>query len=71
MKLTEKKINVLDRGAEGFCYYGSWKWILGGKPVTREVNQLVKAGLMDCIYFSGGKAAANANDSGRQLIGKK
>lgn len=70
MALTEKQIEVIDRGAEGFCYRGLWKWTMCGDPVTREVNTLKKRGLIDCIYFSGGKAAANATDEGRLAIGK-
>lgn len=70
MTLTEKQREVLERGAEGHCYRGVWRWNRGHEPVTREVNALMKRGLLDGIYFSGGKAAANATDAGRALIGK-
>ncbi len=70
MKLTEKQREVLERGAGGDCYRGVWRWKMGHEPVTREVNALMKKGLMDGIYFSGGSAGANATDAGRKLIGK-
>ena len=67
MKANELLAKMQD-GAhpEGVCIRGEWTYLLDGEPVTRAVKTLKRQGFVDGIYFSGGRAAINLTDAGRQ-----
>lgn len=67
-KLSNRKLLVLQDGAEGFCIRGAWSWKVGFEPVTREVNSLRKSGLVSCTYYRGGKAGAWPTEAGQKLL---
>ena len=52
-KLTEIDKMVLRKGATGRPVEWSFRWDCEGKSVTRQVNKLRKAGLINVTYFSG------------------
>jgi hypothetical protein len=68
MKITATHKEILEDGAKGFCYRGIWKWISGGKPVTREVNTLLRAKLLSASYYCGGEANAYITELGKRVL---
>lgn len=50
----------------GVCIQGVWAYLLDGKPITRAVNTLKRQGLADGHYMSGGRAAINLTEAGRE-----
>jgi hypothetical protein len=66
-KLSETQLSILRRGANGVCIKYEWRWLLDGRPVTRQVNGLIKRGLMDATYFRDG-AAVNPTEAGRRVL---
>jgi len=58
-------------GATGVCIHYEWTWLLDSKPVTRQVNGLLKRGLVVASYYSGGTAAINLSEAGRALLARQ
>jgi len=52
------------------CISGRWVWIFphhgDNIPVGRAVKTLQEHGIVECQYYSGGRAAANLTDMGRR-----
>ena len=67
-KLTERHCQILTRGAEAMAYRGTYKWLSADLPATREVNALLRRGLMSMSEYSTGRAAANATEAGRKAL---
>jgi len=57
MKLTELDKMVLMFGATGFPMNYEWAWTCCGRNVTRQVNKLKKAQLIDVMYFRNSASA--------------
>ena len=72
MKLSDKQREILEQGATGTCTRFVWRWTLGrdrfAQSVTREVNTLLKKGLMKAAYYSGGQASASPTEEGRAAL---
>jgi hypothetical protein len=71
MKLSDKQRKVLEQGAAGISIRFVWRWTIGREGMelaTREVNTLIKRGLMKAAYYSGGQASASATDEGRKVL---
>jgi DNA-binding MarR family transcriptional regulator len=65
-KLTPKQQQVLDAiretPASGTCVRYEWTFRdYDGNPITRQVKALQKKGLVNIMYFRGGRAAVNIN----------
>ena len=70
MKLTAIHFEILKHGAHGQSIRFVWRWTLrkgDTQSVTRQVNALLKAGLLKAAYYTGCEASANATDEGRAL----
>ena len=52
--------------ADGVCINYRWAWLIGTKPVTRQVNAAIKRGELKPMYFAGGRAAVNKNRERKQ-----
>ena len=63
--------DVLERGATGVCIRYEWTWLLGGKPVTRQVNDLLKRGLVVASCYRGGIAAISPSEAGRAILARQ
>jgi hypothetical protein len=71
-RLTVGQREVLSREQiMGVCIRYQWSWIADGVPVTREVKALMKRGLMDASYYSGGRAAAHITAAGKAMLGDR
>lgn len=69
MKLSETHIRILEEGADGHCYRGVWRWTLkDNTPVTRQVNAMKRNGLIEGMYFTGGRGSMSATDKGRDVL---
>jgi hypothetical protein len=71
VKLTDKQRKVLEQGATGVSIRFVWRWTIGRENMelaTREVNGLIKRGLMKAAYYSGGQASASPTEEGRRLL---
>ena len=69
IKMTENRRAVLEGRARGTAYNCMWLWTIPpGEAVTRDVNLLKKRGLVDCQYYSGGKAGCNATEAGLAFL---
>ena len=72
MKLSKLHYRILEECADGHCYRGVWRWTLkDGTPVTRQITTLRRWGLIDCMYFTGGRASASPTDAGRNILEKR
>jgi hypothetical protein len=67
MRFTDTHKSIIERGATGHCVRWVWHWVLDGQPVTRQVNFLIKRGLIEATYFRS-SASTSATESGREAI---
>lgn len=73
MKLTQTYIEILKHGAHGQSIRFVWRWVLrkgDSQSVTRQVNALLKAGLVKAAYYSGCEGSANVTEEGRTELAK-
>ena len=68
MKLTDTHRAILESSVSGICIQGVWRWSRNGEWVTRQVNTLMRANLLDATYYSGGGASTYATAEGREAL---
>lgn len=61
-------LTLLRHGVEGICVRGKWSYVYDGEPCTNLVNTLVKRGLAEVMYFTGGKSAMYRTEQGQKLL---
>lgn len=61
-------VKIADDGCEGVCIRYVWTFKSGNEYITRQVNQLLKKGMVDMLAFRGGHAAINLTDKGRAAL---
>jgi DNA-binding MarR family transcriptional regulator len=52
----------------GTCIRYEWTFNIGSDHYTRQVRALERKGLVDVMYFSGGRAAVNLTEAGRAAL---
>ena len=68
-RLTAGQREVLSRErVDGICIRYVWLWFVSNESVSRQVNALMKRGLMKATYYSGGRATASITDAGRAML---
>lgn len=71
--MAQKRIDALalivDHRGDGSCASGRWTYRAGGQRLNGgHVEQLKRNGMIDVMYFSGGRAGINATDAGIRLV---
>jgi hypothetical protein len=67
--VTKSQLAVLRRGwVDGVCIKYEWTWLVDGHPVTRQVNSLLRKGMMELVAYPHGRGTVYITAFGRATM---